>query len=450
MRKIILIFLVLLVASCKSSSSGEIFSDSPMSPVVIGASGGSVKSSDGKARLIIPAGALEEEIEINFDVFNPGEEIGGGSARFYSGLPDGLVFNAPVTIEAIVSDIYDTDSLPLIISTSVDFGSEFLSSQKVEKDFDSNQTILSAKVSHFSNFTILSSTLIPTIENVPFSATANNDFGPVRPTISAKLRSGLDDVLILDRAVFTDVSSLPVQIKGNSSVELVNEVRFISQYTTEPVSADVPYRCSGNGLGEFRANLAFNGRATVYTRYREDVPVFALVPGFFFVEESVERTTSITKDFETSFTGRRIVNCVGAGDEIVEPTPTPVIDDESSQPEETPVPTPSVSQGGFAALESNKSSLSFTHKVGQSSCPQTIGTVRITNTGTLETNVTPRLSTVAISVDTAGFSLAPGESRTVTILFTCSQASSFEGTVSFIGSGNDGAQADVSISGSVG
>ena len=86
------------------------------------------------------------------------------------------------------------------------------------------------------------------------------------------------------------------------------------------------------------------------------------------------------------------------------PTPTPV-------PTPTPTPTPVT----FTALPA---SITATHTIGSSPCPQTLGTVTVSNTGSSTIAVTIPAVT-DLSFDKTSFSVAAGASTTVTVQFTC-------------------------------
>lgn len=83
-------------------------------------------------------------------------------------------------------------------------------------------------------------------------------------------------------------------------------------------------------------------------------------------------------------------------------------------------------------IQITPASLTFTHDVGTTSCPQSAGTVRVTNTSSSAVQVTIT-SHAALTVDPTSFTLAAGASRTVTVRFNCSTDQSFVGTVTFTG-----------------
>ena len=89
-------------------------------------------------------------------------------------------------------------------------------------------------------------------------------------------------------------------------------------------------------------------------------------------------------------------------------------------------------------------SLSFTHVVGTSPCPQAIGTVRVTNTSG-EAVVIALTGHSALSVDTgvSTFAIAAGGTRDIAVSFNCSTQTSFLGSVTITATA--GASTDVKV-----
>lgn len=85
-------------------------------------------------------------------------------------------------------------------------------------------------------------------------------------------------------------------------------------------------------------------------------------------------------------------------------------------------------------IQISSTTLSFTHTVGTTDCPQVIGTVQVTNTssGSVQVNLTGHS---ALSVDASSFTLAAGASRTITVSFNCSTQTSFNGTMTVTATG---------------
>ena len=112
----------------------------------------------------------------------------------------------------------------------------------------------------------------------------------------------------------------------------------------------------------------------------------------------------------------------------VSPTPTPT---PSPTPTPTPTPTPSPTPTPvpvtFTALPA---SLTVTHTVGTTACPQTVGTVTVKNTGSTSVLVTIP-AVVDLTFSQTSFTLAAGASNTVLVQFTCDHVPPLTKTVTF-------------------
>ncbi|MCB0331459.1 MAG: hypothetical protein KDD70_17430, partial [Bdellovibrionales bacterium] len=109
--------------------------------------------------------------------------------------------------------------------------------------------------------------------------------------------------------------------------------------------------------------------------------------------------------------------------------------------------------GKIAEFSLSNADFSFSHNVGQTSCPQKVGEFVITNSGTdsLAMSIAV-LNNAPLAADpSGGFELKSGESRTISLFFTCAQASSFAGTLDISGITTDGVLVSktVQVSGNV-
>lgn len=100
-----LILGIVLLAACGGGGSGG-GTPGAGAPTVIGSSGGSVTSSDGKASVIIPAGALSQDTAIT--VAAASNPPSGNIGTAYEFGPDGTLFSQPVTMAVA----YDESTLP--------------------------------------------------------------------------------------------------------------------------------------------------------------------------------------------------------------------------------------------------------------------------------------------------------------------------------------------------
>lgn len=76
----------------------------------------------------------------------------------------------------------------------------------------------------------------------------------------------------------------------------------------------------------------------------------------------------------------------------------------------------------------------FTHSVGVTTCPQRIGTLRITNLSGAAITVTLTPSNPALVLDSASVSVAASGSADVGVSFNCSVQSSFSATIAVVAS----------------
>jgi hypothetical protein len=122
---------------------------SDMMTKTIGNSGGSLVSSDGKAELIIPSGALTENTDISIQAITNNAPNGAGYA--YRFLPEGIKFIQPVTVKFH----YTTDDLAVTLADLM--GIAFQDSLGLWyriNNFtnDSSNKVISAPITHFSDW----------------------------------------------------------------------------------------------------------------------------------------------------------------------------------------------------------------------------------------------------------------------------------------------------------
>jgi hypothetical protein len=95
--------------------------------------------------------------------------------------------------------------------------------------------------------------------------------------------------------------------------------------------------------------------------------------------------------------------------------------DNPNEPDDDRLPTPEE-----LAVRIDPESIDFTHRVGQSPCPQLIGRVTIRNAGTsaFTTALRPELDGVPLSFG-PNQTVQPGQSVTIDVFFTCASQNSF-------------------------
>ena len=130
----------------------------------IGPNGGTVTSSDGKAKVVIPAGALTETA--NITVATVSNQPSGNMGAAYEVGPDGTTFNQPVTI----SVTYDEASLPsgvkesdLKLGAVINNQWEALSNSTV----DTATNVISGTTTHLSIYGILAVSSSVTVPSAP-------------------------------------------------------------------------------------------------------------------------------------------------------------------------------------------------------------------------------------------------------------------------------------------
>ena len=104
---------------------------------------------------------------------------------------------------------------------------------------------------------------------------------------------------------------------------------------------------------------------------------------------------------------------------------------KEGSPTPSPTPTPTPVPVTFTALPA---SITATHTIGTSPCPQTLGTFTVSNTGSSSITVTIPAVT-DLSFDKTSFSVAAGTSTTVTIRFTCDNVPPLTKTVTITATG---------------
>ena len=93
--------------------------------------------------------------------------------------------------------------------------------------------------------------------------------------------------------------------------------------------------------------------------------------------------------------------------------------------------TASVTCAATISLELTPAQLTLVHIVGESPCPDLVGTVTVTSASSVDVQVAFALPST-LAVEPATFTLAPGASRSVTVRFNCSTQTSFTGAVTFL------------------
>lgn len=148
----------LVVAGCGGGSSSPA---STVSSKTIGASGGVVTSANKALTLNIPAGALDDDVEITISklsVADLGPEFEGlGALQYFQLAPSGITFNQPVKVSltGLGNPLIDTDTFggsAFLLLTADDLGNlELLDNPAMHAVLGSKSTLtVAGELSHFS------------------------------------------------------------------------------------------------------------------------------------------------------------------------------------------------------------------------------------------------------------------------------------------------------------
>jgi hypothetical protein len=143
MKKLLLLslfifFIMSAIISCTQSNGSEVAGNSQIQPaspwlidrnavgkpssLIIGVSGGSLDSPDGRFKVVIPAGALSTDTLIKIQQYINDDYEDGSTGLIYTLLPDGQTFQIPVQISYSYSDEEldgtSADGLGIIYRTS--------------------------------------------------------------------------------------------------------------------------------------------------------------------------------------------------------------------------------------------------------------------------------------------------------------------------------------------
>lgn len=118
---------------------------------VVGASGGTVSSADGRVRLVFPAGALDTDVTITIDpIVSPAP---GSFGPTYELGPTGTIFKTAVTLELAYVDSEIEGNWPqdLLVGTLVGGAWAPVRPSTV----DETAATVSARTTHFSPYTVM-------------------------------------------------------------------------------------------------------------------------------------------------------------------------------------------------------------------------------------------------------------------------------------------------------
>src|SRR5581483_3682729 len=158
---VVLFLLTVLLSACGGGGGEQPGSGTPL---MIGPSGGSKTSSDGRASVSIPAGALSQDSVISVTVAS--SSVSGNIGPVYDFGPSGTTFNQPVTI----SISYDESALPSGVTES-DLRLGTVNNNRWEMvtgaTVDTAANVVHGTATHFSTYGVIAVTsgvapLVPT------------------------------------------------------------------------------------------------------------------------------------------------------------------------------------------------------------------------------------------------------------------------------------------------
>jgi hypothetical protein len=179
------LFLSFLIVSCNDDDNDK-RGNLPPGAAQIGASGGTVNSSDGKVSLTIPPGALTEEITITIEEGAGAAPSGAIEATVYEVGPSGLQFNSAATIRIK----YEEENLPAELQgresdlrVGVVEEGDWVETDRSSVDL--NEREVSGRVTHLSTFGAISVVDPSSGEETRLFYTANDALFAVNPAKSA-------------------------------------------------------------------------------------------------------------------------------------------------------------------------------------------------------------------------------------------------------------------------
>lgn len=239
------------------------FDDPATASQDVGPDGGTVTSTDGRVVLEIPAGALgtTETITITTrdtaDLDAPFDTMTGldGPRLVYEMGPDGLTFDAPITVAVELEDTAtmvagDSVSAPIavLMTTDEQGAAVMVDSLIMTVDEETGTVTLTGQLGHFSP--LVAQTFAPEDEvaTVAFGVFGVPDVVPVGTSFDAEARMRVWDLGGTNARVYTDMSVSPVERDFDPAVQTLTGE---SDYGF--AGGVFPYTCVAEGEGLFAA-----------------------------------------------------------------------------------------------------------------------------------------------------------------------------------------------------
>ena len=190
------------------------------------------------------------------------------------------------------------------------------------------------------------------------------------------------------------------------------------------LTLSLTYACKASPTGPSSLTVDPPGPITLQVGQTVTIKATAVVNG----EPSYATYTSSNAGAATVDSATGLVLCVSPGNAIITVTgggTTKSVD---------------VACGAAVLIAVAPITMSFTHAVGVTTCPQTFGTLRVTNLSNGAVTVALSASGAAITLDAAGATVQPGNSVDFNVSFNCSLQTSFTATI--LVSGTNGPATD--------
>ena len=191
--------------------------DGEKTEMKIGKDGGSITSSDGKMKLIIPAGAVSKKT--TFSIQPATNLMPNGNGKIYQMEPSGIIFQTPLQIIFYYSDAETKGNSPELLAIAMqDDKGQWSAPNKITTDTVAK--IITAEILHFSSYVLYAVASI-----YPESARLKvNGSLRLRITNIININNGVDAPFLATKNNYKSADEWSVNgiVKGNSDVGLIS------------------------------------------------------------------------------------------------------------------------------------------------------------------------------------------------------------------------------------
>ncbi|HEY8733802.1 MAG TPA: hypothetical protein VIL90_04500 [Puia sp.] len=252
----------------------------------IGANGGSVASTDGKAELVFPAGVLTTNTDISIQAITNNAPNGVGNA--YRLLPEGIQFTQPVTLkfhytaEDLAVTLGDLMGIAFQDSTGIWYRVNSFTNDTANK-------IISASIQHFSGWTQFDvMRILPVTTSVKVKNTVDLTIEFVDPGSD----EGLAPLIQKTKPVKWSVNGNP---GGNATVGTISGSTYNVTYTAPAkvpsvnpveVQAELPFALKFHGVTFNKLLLISHINVTDNEKYLLEIRITESTPPFVYTDSS--------------------------------------------------------------------------------------------------------------------------------------------------------------------